>query len=97
MQAPNTIRWTSAAPTATSQYLVGVLDATGRLVWPASGGFQSVPRTETSVVVPAGVLGTGSRNVVVGIADLLALPGAASGSGFLLIGNRYVPVSVTGP
>jgi hypothetical protein len=96
-QAPNTIRWTVAAPTATSQFLVGVLDQSGRLVWPATGGFESVPRTQTSVVVPAGVLTAGSRTVVVGIADLLALPGAATGSAFQLIGNRFVPISITGP
>lgn len=95
-QVPNTIRWTSAAPTATSRYQVGVLDRSGRLVWPTGGGFESVPSAQTSVVVPAGVLGSGDRNVVVGIADLLALPGAATGSGFLLIGNRQVPIAVAG-
>jgi hypothetical protein len=95
-QAPNTIRWTSAAPTATSRYQVGVLDRSGRLVWPTGGGFESVPSTQNSVVVPAGVLGSGDRTVVVGIAELLELPGAAAGSGFLLIGNRQVPISVVG-
>jgi hypothetical protein len=96
-QAPNEIRWTAAAPTASSQFLVAVFDGAGRPVWPANGTFASVPRTQTSLVVPAGVLGAGTRNVVVGIGDLLPLPGAAAGSGFLLTGNRYVPVTVAGP
>jgi outer membrane protein assembly factor BamB len=95
VQDTNLISWSGAAPTGSSSYAIGVMDTLGNFVWPADGNFQLLNTSQTSFSVPAGGLTTtGLRFVLVGLIDVLGLPGAAPGSGFLVGGFGYAPVQV---
>ena len=91
----NLISWTGAAPSSTAQYAVGLFNDAGNLVWPASGGFKLVDVAQSNSSVAAGELTTtGQRYAIVGVVDVLTLTGAASGSGFLIGGFNFSPVTV---
>ncbi len=96
LQAPNLISWTGTAPDTTSVYALGVVDPNGNLLWPSGGSLQTAPTTQNSYAVGANSLTAGSRQVLVGIVDVQDLPGSAPGSGFLLGGFNYAPITVTG-
>lgn len=56
---------------------------------------QTLSTSEVSSLVPAGdLLTAGARLVLVGLVDVLPLPGAARESGFLLGGLTYTPITV---
>ena len=84
--AANQMTWTGAAPSG-SQYGIAVLNTAGAQVWPAAGnGFQSVPAGTTTFTVPAASLAAGSYYAVCGLGEALTIPGAASGSTFVVGG-----------
>src|SRR5205823_1933685 len=106
----NTISWTGGAPTTGASYVVGVLDNTGRTLYPApppgneGGGPLELPIGTTSNTVPANTLAAGSDQVLVGIGTTgivneqsggIAIPNAGSGSGLWLGGfGPLVPITV---
>jgi outer membrane protein assembly factor BamB len=97
-QQTNLVSWTGTPPDSTSNYSVGVLSsATGGLVWPAGGRFQTVQPPNVSTSIPAGGLGAGSYLVLVGLVDLLPFSGAATGSELGIGGFAYAQISVTMP
>ncbi len=87
------ISWTGGAPAERAAYFVGVLDAGGAFAFPAGGEpLSQVAMGTTSATVPAGALGAGTHQVVVGIGSArdvapgsgIAFAGAASGSAMWL-------------
>jgi len=104
----NTVSWTAGAPTAGSEYVVGIQDDQGRY-YPAFGDGPPVvvPATLTSFTVPAGSIGVaGSYSVFVGIGTAgiapsgaptggIPIPGTAAGSGlFVAAAAAIVPITV---
>jgi outer membrane protein assembly factor BamB len=95
----NTVTWSGGAPTTPNGvYGLGVLDANNsndNLVWPADNSFQIASIYSNSYTIPANSLTAGGRLLTVGIATMAPIPGAANGSGFVVAGFSYVPVTVT--
>jgi hypothetical protein len=96
-QAANVVSWSGVTTDSASQYAVGVLDATGSVVWPAGGRLMVVPPSTTTVTIGAGSLSTGNRLVLVGIVEPITIAGATAGSGLVIGGFRYVPITVSVP
>ena len=95
---PHTVAWSGGAPTKNAFYGIGVLDANtpnGDLVWPVDNVLQVVSNNTTSFTIPANSLTTGDRFVIVGIARAVPITGAANGSGFVIGGFNYIPITVT--
>lgn len=93
----NIIGWSGGAPTANALYGIGILDAgdpNGQLVWPLSRFLDIESLGTTGVTVPPNNLSMGSRLVIVGMVTILDIPGAADGSGLVLGGFNYVPITV---
>ena len=90
----NLVSWTGAVPSSTAQYASGVLDTSGSLIWPADGSLKLLDPSQQSYTIDANMLTTGNRLVLVGLVDVLALPGAASGSGFVIGGFNYSPITI---
>jgi hypothetical protein len=89
--------WSGGAPAANASYGLGVLDAAnpnGSLVWPISGNLETGPLSMTSFSV-SGLNTLGNLLVVVGVTATVDIPGAANGSGMLIGGFNYVPMTVT--
>ena len=87
--------WSNVAPTASSLYVLGVLDVGGALIWPSGGSLQVLPSSATSFTIDPGNLTDGSRLVIAGVATEVAFPSAAPNSSILIGGFSYVPVIVT--
>jgi outer membrane protein assembly factor BamB len=96
-QAANLISWSGAAPDATALYSVGVMTSSGTVVWPSSGVFQTVSPPTSSTTISANSLAYGNYLVVVGIADGVIIPGAASGSALVIGGFNFAAVTVSPP
>jgi outer membrane protein assembly factor BamB len=93
---PNVIAWSSVAPSASSLYIIGVLDTDGQVIWPAGNdSFEIVSKSVTSLTVNARSLDTGSRFVTVGIATSVDIPSAAPDSNIVIGGFSYVPIIVS--
>jgi outer membrane protein assembly factor BamB len=95
--ADNLISWTGTAPNNSAQYLVGVLDTSGNVLWPSGGTFEPVPTNTTSTTVYANSLTAGSQLVLVGIGDVVDFSGAASGSQAVYADFTYSPITVAVP
>lgn len=93
--AANLAAWSSVAPTASSLYVLGVLDPNGQLIWPSGNAFQILPTTATSFTINPGSLTAGSRLVIVGLATELNIPKAAPDSNLVISGLNFVPITVT--
>lgn len=94
----NYVAWSGGTPTAGVVYVLGVADSAdvnGTLVWPSGGdSLQIVPLSTTSYTIGAGNLTYGDRLVIVGIATAVYFATAAPGSGMVIAGMNYVPVTV---
>ncbi len=96
-QASNVVSWSGATPDSAAQFAIGVLDPNGGLIWPANGSFMAVPSSTTSITIDPNSVSTGSRLVLVGIVAVVAIPGAANGSGVVIGGFNFVPITVSVP
>ena len=97
-QASNLITWSGVVPDSSSNYAVGIFDATnGAVVWPANSSLDVLPGTQNSDLVPANALTAGNRVVLVGIVEVTSLPGAAADSGVLIGAFNYAQVIITAP
>jgi outer membrane protein assembly factor BamB len=94
VQSPNQVSWSGTAPSTTAQYASGVLDSNGALIWPTNGNLLLLDTSQQSYKIDANALTPGNQLVLVGLVDLLTLTGAASGSGFVVGGFNYAPVTV---
>ena len=95
-QAANLISWSGVAPSSESQWLVGVIDSSGNLQWPSGGAFQAIGAGATeSVTVSGGQLTAGSDDVLVGLANVVNIAGAASPSGLAIVGLTYSAVTIS--
>jgi outer membrane protein assembly factor BamB len=90
----NLIGWSAAIPNSNANYVAGVFDPIGNLIWPGNDSLQPVPAGQTSFSVGANSLSPGTRQVHVGVLAVAQFPGAASGSGFALGAFNYVPITV---
>ncbi len=105
----NAVAWSGGMPGGSgAEYVFGVMDASGKVVYPAPTGSSSHGPMELAMgtmgmSVPANALPNGTYSLLVGIATTgavpengggVAIPGAASGSG-LWLGALASPVSVT--
>lgn len=97
LQTANFVSWSGAVPDSTSQYAVGVFNASGALVWPVGGGLMVLPPSSTSAIIGADSLTAGNFLVLVGIIDGGTFPGAASGSVVAIGGFSYVAVTAAEP
>ena len=105
----NDVAWTGGAPTGSgADYIFGIMDGSGKVVYPAPSGTSHHGPMEMamgtmSMSVPANALPNGTYSLLVGIATVgavsengggVAITGAASGSG-LWLGAIASPVNVT--
>ncbi len=102
----NTITWTAGAPTAGAMYLLGLIDSTGQIVYPAvadvGGGPLEVSTSSTSYAIPANSVPAGNYQVLMGIGaagisnntDGIPIANTAVGSG-LWIGALATLVPIT--
>jgi len=96
----NSIMWSGGTPTMNAKYVLGVLDANnpnGKFIWPADNFLQELPISATTYTIPANSLTAGDRYVIVGIETAVTISGAANGSGFIVAGFNYMPITVTEP
>lgn len=94
-EATNLAAWSGVSPTKNSLYAIGLLDNSGELVWPSGGAIQTEPTTTSSLTINANALSAGNRFVIVGLVDLIGIPGAAANSSLVFGGFNYVPIAVT--
>lgn len=101
--SPNLINWRAGAPTSSAEYFVGILDSTGKTVYPAGdNGPLEVPINTTSCAIPANSLAAGNYTVLVGIGTAgfdtgttIPVPDALQGSKLILGGiSAVVPITV---
>jgi hypothetical protein len=90
----NLVSWSGAAPFSTSSFALGVFDTNGNLQWPTSGGFLELMNTMSSYTIAANQLSAGDRLVLLGLIDVFAISGALQGSGLLLGGFNYTPITI---
>lgn len=90
----NVIRWSAVPPSSRSQYEVGIFDTEGNMTWPG-GGYMDVPNTQNSVTISPAQLTGGEQWVLVGLIDGSDISGALNGSGVVVGGFTYVPITVT--
>jgi outer membrane protein assembly factor BamB len=93
-QNSNLVSWSGAAPFSTSSFALGVFDTNGNLQWPTSGGFLELMNTMSSYTIAANQLSAGDRLVLLGLIDVFAISGALQGSGLLLGGFNYTPITI---
>jgi len=93
-QSSYNLSWSGAAAGTNIFTGVLVIDAVGNAVWPTSGGLLTAPAGSTTLTIPSGALGSGSRTVLIG--NVLATPmsSAASGSGLALANMAASPINV---
>lgn len=92
----NTVSWTANASATNAFYGLGVLDADSgeQLVWPAGDILQEIQVGTNSYTIPADSISIGKRLVIVGIANSLTIPNAATGSEILISSFNSAPITV---
>jgi hypothetical protein len=95
--AANPVAWSGGTPTANASYVLGILDSadpSGPLVWPPGNAIHVLPTSTTSFTIDPNSISVGNRLVIVGIATALDIPNTAPGSGIVIGGFNYVPITV---
>jgi len=94
-QSANLVSWSGTAPSSTAEFALGLLDLDGNIVWPpAEDALREVSSSERSYSIPENMLGNGSRLLLVGVVDFVAIAGATPGSGLVIGGFNYAPIEV---
>jgi hypothetical protein len=96
----NTVTWSPGFPISNASYGLGILDTgdpNGQLVWPPStdNSLQVLPIGTTSYSIPANTLTAGNRLVIIGLATVTNITGAAPGSSFIISGFNSVPINIS--
>ena len=94
---PNVLSWSGGVPVANAFYAVGILDAAdpnGNLVWPLSQTLDIEPPGTNAVTVPSGILSTGHRLAIAGVATAIGIPNADPESGLIIAGFSSVRFDV---
>ena len=94
-QSINLVSWSGTTPRNTAQFALGLIDASGNIVWPANDELAIFPTNQQSFSIEANVLPPGSHVLLVGIIDLTAIAGATPGSGLILGGFGYASIDVS--
>ncbi len=94
-QEANLVSWSGETPDDTATFALGLFDSSGNVVWPADQTLQTVPTSEHSYTISAGSLPLGTFLILVGIADAYPIPGSAPGSGAVIGGFNYAPITIT--
>lgn len=94
-QSSNLVSWSGSLPDSSSEYALGILDTSGNLLWPSNGALYSVPSGDSSYVIASDTLPAEDELVLVGIVGASPIAAAAGGSGLLVGGFTYVPVTVS--
>jgi hypothetical protein len=95
----NMVSWSAGAPNTNASYALEILDAAtpaGDPVWPVDHNVHIEPGSVSSFSIAPGNITAGSRLVVVGIMQQVAIPNAAQGSTLVIAGLGDVPINVTG-
>jgi fibronectin type 3 domain-containing protein len=102
----NTVTWTAGAPTASSEYVVGIFDPNTGNFFPGPNGPVSVAVGTTTYTLPAGSItaagsyevfvGIGTTGIVEGSTGGIPITGTATGSGLFIGGiSAIIPITVS--
>jgi uncharacterized repeat protein (TIGR03803 family) len=99
--APNTnsnVTW-SSAPQVGSEFLLGVFDTDGNLVWPQAlnGGLQTLPNADRNFTLPinSNSISPGNRLLLLGQFAVVNISNSAANSSLIFSGFDYVPIAVS--
>lgn len=87
------VRWSATPPRETTRYGLGIFDTSGSLLWPTNG-LQDVPGTASQLTIGADQLTAGDVLVLLGFIETFDISGTIDGSGLVLGGFNYVPVTI---
>lgn len=91
----NLVSWSGTVPSAGAQFAVGVLSQFGNLVWPATGTFQLLPASASSVTIGADSLSAGNLYVLVGVGTEVGIADTNANSGLVISQVTAAGVTVT--